>query len=108
MKKNSIPCRSALITAVAAASLLFSGGPIATVQAADHRDAPAIDEDPRADILDIYAFTNPNDTNKVVFVMTVNPFEEGGAPNVFFSEDVLYQFKIDNTGDYKKDLVILV
>ena len=106
MKKNSLPYKSTVLAAITAASLLFTGDQIATVQAADHRDAPSIDEDPRADLLDVYAFTNPNDTNKVVLVMTVNPFEEGGAPGVWFSKDVLYQFKIDNTGDYKEDLVI--
>ncbi len=73
--------------------------------AADHRDAPAIDEDPRADINDIYAFVNPNNGN-IVLGMTVNPFQFGGAPAVDFSPDVLYQFKIDNDGDYKEDLVI--
>ncbi|HTH49263.1 MAG TPA: DUF4331 family protein [Candidatus Limnocylindria bacterium] len=73
--------------------------------AADHRDAPAIDEDPRADINDIYVFVNPNNGN-IVLGMTVNPFQYGGAPAVDFSPDVLYQFKIDNDGDYKEDLVI--
>ena len=66
--------------------------------AADHRDAPAIDEDPRADINDIYVFQNAKNGN-VVLAMTVNPFQFGGAPAVDFSPDVLYQFKIDNDGD---------
>jgi hypothetical protein len=73
--------------------------------AADHRDAPRINEDPRADINDVYAFVNPNNTN-IVLAMTVNPFLVGGTPQLAFSSDVLYQFKIDNTGDYKEDLVI--
>lgn len=81
----------------------FLGRP--SVLAADHRDAPAIDEDPRADINDIYAFVNPR-TKNVVLAMTVNPFQFGGAPAVDFSPDVLYQFKVDNDGDYKEDLVI--
>lgn len=74
-------------------------------QTADHRDAPAIAEDGRADILDVYAFVNGNNGN-VVLAMTVNPFVIGGALQVAFSPDVLYQFKIDNTGDSKEDLVI--
>ncbi len=74
-------------------------------RAADHRDAPAINEDPRADINDIYAFVNPK-TGNIVLAMTVNPFQYGEAPAVDFSPDVLYQFKIDNDGDYKEDLVI--
>jgi len=72
---------------------------------ADHRDAPGVNEDPRADINDIYAFVNPNDGN-VVLAMTVNPFQIGGAPGIAFGQDVLYEFKIDNTGDNVEDLVI--
>lgn len=81
----------------------FMGG--FSLVAADHRDAPAIGEDPRADINDIYTFVNPKNGN-IVLAMTVNPFQFGGAPAVDFSPDVLYQFKIDNDGDYKEDLVI--
>ena len=41
--------------------------------------------------------------------MNVNPFAnaaEGGS--YAFSPDMLYQFKIDNTGDAREDLVIQV
>lgn len=72
---------------------------------ADHRDAPGINEDPRADINDIYAFVNPNSGN-VVLAMTVNPFQIGAAPGIAFSQDVLYEFKIDNDGDNVEDLVV--
>lgn len=72
---------------------------------ADHRDAPGVNEDPRADINDIYAFVNPNSGN-VVLAMTVNPFQIGGAPGIAFGQDVLYEFKIDNTGDNVEDLVV--
>jgi len=88
------------IVLVLAGTLLTFGN-----RAADHRDAPAINEDPRADINDIYAFVNPKNGN-IVLGMTVNPFQFGNAPAVDFSPDVLYQFKIDNDGDYKEDLVI--
>src|SRR6188474_198640 len=72
---------------------------------ADHRDAPGVNEDPRADINDIYAFINPNSGN-VVLAMTVNPFQIGGAPGIAFGQDVLYEFKIDNDGDNVEDLVV--
>jgi hypothetical protein len=78
---------------------------VRTALAADHRDAPGIAEDPRADINDVYAFINPNNSN-VVIAMTVNPFSFGGAPMLAFSPDVLYEFNIDNTGDVKEDLSI--
>jgi hypothetical protein len=79
--------------------------PSSPLNAADHRDAPAIAEDGRADILDVYAFVNPNNSN-VVLALTVNPFTIGGALQVAFSPEATYDFKIDNTGDYKEDLVI--
>jgi len=72
---------------------------------ADHRDAPGVSEDPRADINDIYAFVSPVSGN-VVLAMTVNPFQIGGAPGIAFGQDVLHEFKIDNTGDSVEDLVV--
>ena len=82
--------------------LVLLAGPART---ADHRDAPGVNEDPRADINDVYAFVNPNNGN-VVLAMTVNPFQIGGAPGIAFGQDVLYEFKIDNTGDNIEDLVV--
>jgi hypothetical protein len=78
---------------------------VAPAWTADHRDAPGVNEDPRADINDIYAFINPNSGN-VVLAMTVNPFQIGGAPGIAFGQDVLYEFKIDNDGDNVEDLVV--
>jgi hypothetical protein len=51
-------------------------------------------EDPSADINDVFVFINPLDPTRVVFAMTV------------IGTDVLCQFKIDNTGDAREDLVI--
>lgn len=78
---------------------------VAPARTADHRDAPTISEDGRADLLDVFGFINPNNGN-VVFAATVNPFTIGGAIQVAFGPDVLYEFKIDNTGDNVEDLVI--
>jgi hypothetical protein len=54
----------------------------------------------------VYAFVNANNGN-VVLAMTVNPFTAPGI-NPAFSPDVLYQFKIDNSGDPSEDLVIQI
>jgi hypothetical protein len=88
-----------VLVVVAALAFGIPGG------TADHRDAPGVNEDPRADINDIYAFVNPNDGH-VVLAMTVNPFQIGGAPGIAFGQDVLYEFKVDNTGDNVEDLVV--
>ncbi|MCZ7645460.1 MAG: DUF4331 domain-containing protein [Planctomycetota bacterium] len=72
---------------------------------ADHREAPAILLDPAADINDIYAFVSPEDSDNVILVMTVNPFTAPGLTNPF-SNDTMLQFKIDNDGDFREDVVI--
>lgn len=93
-------CASTLFALIV---LLSSRG--APLRSADHRDAPAISEDGRADLLDVFAFMNPNN-GRIVLAATVNPFAIGGALAVAFAPDVLYEFKIDNTGDNVEDLVI--
>lgn len=94
---------AAATAAVALPALLLA--PTAA-RAADHREAPATSVDPAADLLDVYCFVNPNDTSKVVLALTVNAAQIGGLPSPSFSPDVLYQFKIDNDGDFAEDLVI--
>lgn len=77
--------------------------------AADHREAPMVDGIPEGDITDMYLFTDPNDSTRVVMIMNVNPFSvPAEAPSYSLSPDLLYQFKIDNTGDAREDLVIQV
>ena len=77
------------------------------VTAADHRDAPAVDGTGEGDITDVLAFLDPNNKNMLVVAMGVNPFAVGGESHSYrFSNEYLYQFKIDNTGDAKEDLVI--
>jgi len=89
------------------AVVLMAGPWSGPVRSADHREAPLISEDPTADIADVYAFTSPNDPTKAVFAMTVNGFAVPAVRSTYsFGTDVLYQLKIDNTGDGVEDLVI--
>jgi hypothetical protein len=77
------------------------------VRGADHREAPLINQDPAADFSDVFVFLNPNDPSKVVFAVAVNPFSVPGVRASYsFDPDVLYQIKIDNTGNGREDLVI--
>jgi len=83
--------------------------PVGILQGADHRDAPTADEDPAADIADVYTFINPLDPSKLVLAMTVNGFAVPAVRSTYsLGPEVLYQFKIDNTGDANEDLVIQV
>jgi hypothetical protein len=77
------------------------------LRAADHRDSPLIDTIPEADINDVYAFTDPNDSTKVVLALDVNGFAAPAVTNTYsFGQDVLYQIKIDNDGDGREDFVL--
>ena len=75
------------------------------VQAASHREAPLIANDPTADITDFYAFRSWVDSNKVVFIMNVIPAQEpSSGPNYFnFSDDVVYAIHVDTNGDGNAD-----
>lgn len=79
----------------------------AVARGSDHADTPTIAKTPGADLTDVLIFPSPNDANNVVLVMNVHPLIPGGqSGGAFFDPSVLYQFKIDNTGDNVEDLVI--
>lgn len=79
--------------------------------AADHIDAPAVGSlstgSTAEDITDYYAFESPENAENYVFVCNVLGLTAPSATaNAQFDEDVMYEFNIDNDGDYVEDLVI--
>lgn len=72
--------------------------------AADHLEAPLVQLDGRTDINDVYTFARGDNT---VLIMTVNPAAGILSPTTFDPGGV-YDFQIDNDGDYKKDHTIRV
>ncbi|TBN04841.1 DUF4331 domain-containing protein [Hyunsoonleella flava] len=75
------------------------------VIAADHIDAPAV-AGGTSDVTDFYAFQGEN-TNNLVFVANVQGLiSPANTSSASFSENVLVEFNIDNTGDNVEDLVI--
>jgi hypothetical protein len=88
-----------------AALMALPGLPRLPAEAASHREAPLIANDPAADITDFYAFRSWVDPNKVVFIMNVIPAQEPSAgPNYFnFSDDVVYTIHVDTNGDGDAD-----
>jgi hypothetical protein len=94
-------------------ALTIGAAPILT-RAADHLDAPALggtvvngqiaphSEHGDRDINDVYVFRAPDNANRTVIAMTVNP-----AINLFggtFGRNVRYVFNIDRNGDNRADL----
>ena len=75
--------------------------------ASDHKDSALLAADHAADIADVYTFKSPVNPDNVVLVMTVSGFiPPSEASTTFFDPNVLYQWKIDNSGDAVEDLVI--
>lgn len=79
-------------------------------QAASHREAPLIAQDPTADNTDFYLFRSWEDPSKVVLIMNVIPGEEpSSGPNYFnFSDDVLYIVHVDTDQDGKENVAFEV
>ena len=77
------------------------------VQASDHADTAANAARPGADMADVFIFPSPMNNNNVVLAMDVRPLIPAGqGSSVSFDPNVLYQFKIDTSGDFVEDLVI--
>jgi len=89
--------------AALAAALLWLQTPAV---AADHRDAPTIDDYSAIDINDVYMFRNPSgcsvsDTNcKLVVVMSVQGVaDKNFASSYHFQSDAVYRFNFSNVKD---------
>ena len=93
-------------TAVLAAAVLVAGAGIGVARGSDHQDNPLVELNPAMDMTDVYAFPGAT-SDRVVLVMNSSAFLTPAAtPNASFDPNLLYQFKIDNTGDAKEDRVI--
>ena len=81
---------------------------ILPAQASSHREAPLIAGDPLADNTDVYAFrsTEAGRDGFVTLIANFIPLEApGGGPHYYkFDDSVLYEIKIDNTGDGVEDI----
>jgi len=74
--------------------------------ASDHQDTPEVELHPRLDINDVYAFPGSN-ANRIALVLTTSsPLTPAASVGAVFDPDILYQIKVDNTGDGIEDLVL--
>jgi hypothetical protein len=101
--------RKAKILLALAAAVAVPVAFVARVHGSDHADTPALAARPGADITDVFAFPDPANAANVILAMDVHPLiTPGQISSVVLDPDVLYQFKIDNSGDHVEDLVIQV
>jgi hypothetical protein len=77
------------------------------VLASDHMDTPFVEFNPRYDVNDVYAFPGSTPDRVALVLGTSSPLTPAGTPSAEFvnKEQVLYQLKVDNTGDKQEDLV---
>jgi hypothetical protein len=93
---------------LAAAAAVLAAAGAGAVLASDHQDNPDVELNPRMDMTDVYAFPSPT-AGRIVLVMNTSPFlTPAETPTAGFDPNLLYQFKIDNTGDAVEDKVIQV
>ena len=72
---------------------------------ADHFDAPGKkppNMDARIDICDVYAFQKPENVNKSILVLDVNPWAPAYADS--FASEAVYELKVDTNGDAIGDI----
>ncbi len=99
----AIPSRTRrlLFGAVALATAISA----ATLFASDHQDTPEVELSPRMDINDVYAFPGAS-ADRIVLVMTTSsPITPAQSASASFDPNLLYQLKIDNSGDGVEDRV---
>src|SRR6202790_2097769 len=96
--------------AVAALVALAGIGSLYGVRVAtgsDHADSPAVLARPGAALTDVYLFPAPRNDANVVVAVDVHPLiAPGMGATTYFDPGVMYQVKIDNTGDKVEHLVI--
>jgi hypothetical protein len=96
-----------IVTAALALTIMASVSGVPTL-ASSHAEAPLISMDRFADNTDTYAFRSvePGREGFVTLIANFIPLQEpSGGPQWFrFDDSVLYEIKIDNTGDGNEDI----
>lgn len=76
--------------------------------ASDHQDTPEVELSPRMDVNDVYAFPGASPDRIALVLTTSSPITPAQSAGAAFDPNLLYQLKIDNTGDGIEDKVIQV
>ena len=97
------PARSWLAAGAVAALIAVAAGQ--RLLASDHQDTPEVELNPRMDINDVFAFPGSSSDRIVLAMTTSSPIQ---GTNASFDNNLLYQFRIDNSGDAVEDRVIQV
>jgi hypothetical protein len=99
--------RTLIVTAVLA--LTAGAGTAALVKyaaASDHQDTPEVELSQFLDINDVYVFPGSTPDRLALVLTTASPLTPAKSVAASFDPDILYQIKIDNTGDAVEDRVL--
>jgi hypothetical protein len=100
--------RAAAIVTVAVTAIAAFAVRTRVARASDHQDNPLVELNPAMDMSDFYAFPGAS-ADRIALVMDSHPLlTPAQTPGASFDPNILYQFKIDNSGDAKEDRVIQV
>ena len=117
IKRLALAAAVLVLGAAVGLAIAAGGGGPKRADAADHLDAPGLTPpggDTRLDLTDVYAFRTPS--GRTALVMNVNGFSKpgqqatfaSGIPTVAATKRVSYNFRIDNNGDAREDVVLRV
>jgi hypothetical protein len=102
----SVPLSRRTTRALALLSVVAVGAFVAQrARASDHQDTPEVELSPRMDINDVYAFPGSSADRIALVLTTSSPI---AGTNASFDPNLLYQLKVDNTGDAVEDLVFQI
>jgi len=96
------------VVAAAAGALTITLAGARDSRASDHQDTPDVELSPRMDINDVYAFPGSSPDRIVLVVTTSSPITPAQSASAAFDPNLLYQLKIDNSGDGVEDKVIQI
>lgn len=97
--------RSRVLTTAFVLTGIAALGVAQRMYASDHMDTPEVELNPRADINDLYVFPGSS-ADRIALVLTTSSPIAGRSAS--FDPNLLYQIKVDNTGDAVEDLVFQV
>jgi hypothetical protein len=102
------PSRTLAIAALLAVAVLATFARTRAGRASDHQDTPEVELSPRMDINDVYAFPGSSPDRIALVMTTSSPITPAQGPGAAFDPDLLYQLKVDNTGDGVEDRVFQI
>ena len=106
--RNSITRARGWAAAASVAVLTATLAITRSSNASDHQDTPDVELNPRMDVNDVYAFPGATADRIALVLTTSSPITPAQSASAAFDPNLLYQRKVDNTGDGVEDKVFQI